>query len=295
MKPSVLAAVKGMTYKYSSIQPFEFDADFATFLTKTGLPDGSTAESIYVLAICAPIVNHDAEGKSEIFGIKPNIETKITVSGKHDPADGGTPKDVATKIIRLRDMANVGKTWIYELVSCHQIKKLSESNIENYFKVYDMTIVPRRMLNTLDYLSAALPPLLSMLPPELKVRDFIRYHTAATSTPQLVLRWWESIPPEFKAKFVGLEAIIKTAVGEPSDKKYAQQISSKAIVHTYVFLDVNDMLPKNWYQGKRAIGMTPAMTLKQLSAIYKRLGELTSSLTSVAGSTDIPSLAANFS
>lgn len=144
------------------------------------------------------------------------------------------------------------------LVSCGQIVTLTDMNIENLYKSYKANVAGARVNEVIKFLSSADVYLFGLPGVENYVRstDWGRYHSNASSTPALAMRFFEEVPAAFLTRAVkralGYNAVV-AAYENMADKALSDRIPAIAIQYTYLWLEANEALPRNWFQGNKAI------------------------------------------
>jgi len=184
-----------------------------------------------------------------------------------------------------------------ELVSCEQTAHLEQENLTNYYASCGIQGLSTNWIEKVLPYCAGRSARLS----ESKGFDqlvaqhkFVEYHTTYASTPQLCRKWWNETPLTMRIAF-GFrnddEECILRAAATPWVKNLADAVPVKAVVHTYVYLDSVGQLPRNWYQGNRAISASSGPLVKRLTGIYKIMAGLIANLGETEGIKSIEELA----
>jgi len=297
MADQKLQALKGLAAsapKSSAINPapWELPEKYTDFLNKAGLTDGLVAQVMYGTSIAATKVAHTMD--AVVFEKKGEVKMDIFEAKGSEDKVLDTPEKKATfrNIVAIQQAA-IG--WLVDLSACHQVKALSESNVENYFKMLNQPVPASRVLKVVDHLSRACPRLITAIPDESRDSKFITYHTTVASGLGLVRRYLNSLPPVVLALWT--QAEIKTVTDylqNPSDIKLASRIPPNLVVHSYIFHDLSGTLPSKWFMGIKEVNVTSVPKINRIRAFYKKMMSLSSAVTDIEGATTMDELAVAF-
>jgi len=179
-------------------------------------------------------------------------------------------------------------TYLTDLVAAYQVKGLTAANIENYFKMKNSPRVQgRRLLPFIQTASSLLPNFMrdAALRVTVGESDWIKYHTAATSTPHLVLKVMELVNNKLPNLFSNTtRRLVTDAVAEIWAKDRADMIPKRAVAIAYIFLEEFEMLPEKWYQGTKAIeemSITFRTDMENIAKGFKKLDKTTIDLAKI--------------
>jgi len=159
---------------------------------------------------------------------------------------------------------------LYELVACYQVKSLSADNISNYFKSVGFDrINATNVLKVVSYASTCFPEVMRNPDYQAKLSksDYVRYHTAYSSTPSLVLKVIDAVGENALGLF-GREVVdlVKAAIMNPSDIELNAKIPKTVTAFTRLYLSKYGILPNNWYQGEKCFNDAAPTLIKKWSA-----------------------------
>nr|UNI74180.1 MAG: hypothetical protein [brine shrimp yue-like virus 6] len=207
-----------------------------------------------------------------------------------EDALGAVPNDAKGQWFKTTVMSlRRAKTWVIELSACHQIKVLKASNIENYFRsLYDTPCSAGTVLNVVKAVAARFDPI--MKDPRLRKyvnnSAFIDYHTTAASSARLIKRFIEENPvllPYFLKE--GEQEFIEEALKYSWSVELQQQIPIELIAVAKAYLQANDIIINNWYQGNKATNAVPAVRYNQWVKFFKKWVSLNSNDSAIEKST----------
>lgn len=183
---------------------------------------------------------------------------------------------IKSHLNKLRDGFTAAVPYLLDLSACHQIRELNAGNLAGYFAGINLhQIVGNLIARSLNYFSSKLPMIMKDAELRSIIPDliFIKYHTSFASTPQLVKKMFDSVP-ELTASYVSEEtkSLVNIAIENHWDLQAVYKIPLNVVMMTYCFLDVNDALPDNWYQGRRAFESIGSG--QKWKAIFRRIKSL---------------------
>lgn len=166
-----------------------------------------------------------------------------------------------------------------ELLMCHQVSRLNTENIDNYFQSKENpTIKSRTVLKMLDSSYRLFPQMTadSQSKQLIGTAPFLKYHTSASSTPLLILKAHSDLGDIGDTVFsqAGLDAA-RAARDDLHDLSLSNQIPSRDIAVAHAYLAANEILPSNWYQGKRAVDASAPSAYNSWKIFFKRHSDLT--------------------
>jgi hypothetical protein len=177
---------------------------------------------------------------------------------------------------------NSSKMRFIELIMCYQVKPLTVENIESYYQSCGTQMACAQIHKFLDSIAGLIPKLVA--DPDLieRIKDskYLQYHTSLFSSPGLVERAIDSVPAiaveamlggvmdEKKLdtpKLTDLRTRVAASKAEPYNPVHLSIFSVRELAVTYVILDSFGMLPRNWWQGKKAYGTVDPSSISQWS------------------------------
>jgi hypothetical protein len=199
--------------------------------------------------------------------------------------------------IRLNIESGAAMEALLDLVACEQIRPLSEKNIENFFKMKSLPDAPARAGSFVRFWASQAPRITQeesfMLRAE--VSEFVRYHTGASTTADLMSIAIET--PPFPGYFTAVEiAAVERAKQNRHELTIARRIPQFAIVKARIWLVLLERHPDIWHMGKKAEEKFPAMHYKLMQEHLKEMFKCTKRIHAPAdGATaDLPTLVDGF-
>jgi hypothetical protein len=172
------------------------------------------------------------------------------------------------------------RIWLFELVACWQVRELTASNIQNYFKGKISLAVPGQSVRQIvNYASGKFPNV--MQNDHLRVRlsniKFISYHTNFSATPALCDRMVTALGPYSKVLLGDANLkLIGDALQNKHDPSLTYLIPTEVVAMTYAFLQSLRILPENWYMGQKAVAEIAPGKFNGWRSFFTRYNELVS-------------------
>lgn len=207
------------------------------------------------------------------------------------PAAGLTDSVVTLTPSAIEAVTEQGSVWVVDLVACHQVSSLNESNVTNYFTSKGSDTIPWKVLDVVGYLASVLPKFAELdgFDAILRRSTFVGYHTSASSSASLVMRANDAAP--FSGVFTEDElSAAQDSLDEFHSIGTAQLIPSRALVMTSIILQCLDVLPANWYMGKKAVAAYSPVKYAKLMALMKKAIKLSTSIEEIEEASDILTL-----
>jgi len=219
------------------------------------------------------------------------VGTSANVAAIEDNANGNFLRQVIASV-------DAARTWLEDISAAEQTRKLTPKNIEGYFMSKGNTkIVGREMTMVVDLFARGLPRLMADIGGRAILMndagDWIKYHTSATSTANLVHRSKEAIIAAFPNMFTGATiGAIDAAHAATWDKGLADDIPKMAVAVSYIWLKAAKQLPDDWFQGEKAYGSMNAAIAKSFANLFRRYLAIVSDETAINALVNVGALAA---
>jgi len=220
-----------------------------------------------------------------------SILRAANVNFPNPPGNAVPDSQVVTLQATIDSVTDQGSVWFVDLVSCHQVSALSESNVTNYFASKGADVMPWKILDVIGYLSSIVPKFaeLDEFNGILDRSTFVAYHTSASSSASLLMRAVEAAP------FDGIFTDEEIAAADDSITNFhsigaAQRIPSRALVMTSVILQSLDVLPSNWYMGKKAVSAYSPAKYATLISIMKKAIRIATNIDNLDSASDLQTI-----
>lgn len=204
--------------------------------------------------------------------------------------------DRADFLRNVRGAEDAAAAWLRDLVMCHQVSALNDNNVRNYFMALNGTQVNGRdVLMILEVAKNIIPKLVDLE----GIRDaatnieFIAYHISYASTQGLVKRMLEDLHG-FLPVDDATQDLVDFACANFWDREAINAIPKRAVAMAHAYLSVMDMLPGNWYQGRKAVqAISPILYARwvQVFKAYRRVKTESGGLDAAATDAEILRLA----
>lgn len=104
---------------------------------------------------------------------------------------------------------------------------------------------------------------------------FLKYHTAASSTPSLVMKAFEDLGQLGQSVFTtdGIAAA-RDAQAHLHDLALSNLIPLRDITMAHAYLSAVEVLPNNWYQGKKAVDSQPPSMYRAWKVFFTKYSAL---------------------
>lgn len=265
-------------------------------------------------AVYAAMLVVFSEVPNTSFVRQANLFTEATLTAMVTPplaADGTQPPDVEEPFVvadfgaipdgpvkawgfMMIQALNGAKRWLFELTAAQQVRRLNASNISNYFMGYNGTVVK----------GADIIPILDMAKNQferimadpfyrgiISDNNWMRYHTAASSTPALIRRAiadtsglveWDPV----------LIARVDDAFDRFWDKTVVDGLPRSLLAFTHAYLKAMKQLPDDWKQGEAAVVTGGAINYALWVKLIKKFAEIKKDSAAISEAEDLPALLA---
>lgn len=170
---------------------------------------------------------------------------------------------------------SVCSKWVIDLTACHQVGKLNTSNVRNYFKgVGGDSPSADDTVAFLEYSKSRLPFIMANNDLRARVSDiaFTKYHTNASTTPELASRMASLIPEDHIHILSHDErAAITASLAARWNQSLADAIPDRVKALIRVFMDANEVEIGAYYQGTKSLSRMPASFAKAATAYFKAI------------------------
>lgn len=188
------------------------------------------------------------------------------------------------------DAKKYALSYFIDLTGCHQVRALAERNIAGYFMSMGNTeIAGSKVLKVISALSDALPCFTSskVYREHVKANVFLGYHTNASSTPALVIRFFGEEKDLAVAMIPARERkVVREAALAPHDLKLSKRISPRTIVIAGVYLQSVSACPSGWKQFESAKSAVSASFVAALQVLFASLSKIREKEVDFAGASD---------
>lgn len=200
-----------------------------------------------------------------------------------------------TEFLRLCVVARVqAEAWVVDLVACYKVSPLADRNIRSYFMGRDSTSIDGgKVAKLLTFAYRSFPNFVSneTLRNALVTDTFVKYHTAASSTPQLLQKVVNELAGDAPAFFTqGERDAIHAAFTNVTDLQLTRNISERAIVIAGAYLEANSFNFGTWYQLARARQNSPSALYDVSRSFFLKRKALVSSMREVEAAGDLEEL-----
>lgn len=238
---------------------------YGDFLKETGQTDSVESRVVFLMSM----VLYAAKDGT-------NIDVKNISVGKDVAFMTGTDHDSTE--FQLKNGLNAAKQFVLDLVACYQVRDLKISNVVNYFKMAGMPSITGSFVHpVIVWFKDEVPSFLDNKAFPKSDNPFIKYHTNYATTGTLVKRVIESLGDQagnfFKDSTIDA---VNAACENLSDAELNDSIPLDAVALTATYLEVNGVLPENWYQGNKAVAAMPISKLNAWKGIFKKYKEIAS-------------------
>lgn len=253
--------------------PFPVGKDLSTMVRQFRLDyDVSGAVVCAMMLACRQIDPERVRGQDP----EPDNYTVETV-GEDGTTSTQTNPDAVRELARADFLRNVkgseesAMAWLRDLVMCHQVSPLNESNAHNYFLALNGTEVNGRdVIMVLEVAKNLLEKLVDLE----DIRDaatnieFIAYHISYASTQGLVKRMLDDLKG-FLPVSDNTIGLVEHACMNFWDREAINAIPTRVVAMTHAYLSVMDMLPSNWYQGRKAVQATSPILYARWTQVFR--------------------------
>jgi len=190
-----------------------------------------------------------------------------------DPTTYDTSEE-CTWLQRVASAESKAVEYIVVLCAAYQVKPLKASNITSYFQSVNTVVAAKKILEVVSAIAGALPKICGSTI-DLGNSDWIKYHTAACSLPNLSKKLLNIMGvhaclliPESQIK------LINEAFEHPYDKSLSDKIDRRIIPVIAGALSGLKCLPDRWFQHNKIKGEMPSYQYSNYFAIGKKYAEL---------------------
>lgn len=181
------------------------------------------------------------------------------------------------------------KQWFLVLVACHQVRALTDQNMEAFFQMNNTREQGiAKFLKTLQYCSnnQALFANNPALRVKFETNRFFEYHTSATTTPALITRAINScpIPNVFTAAELNAVAAAKAS---SHDIMLSRAIPENALFKARAILEALKISPPKWYMGQTAYENGNPLAYAALVKVIEKAGSLSTGV-AITDATTMP-------
>jgi hypothetical protein len=158
-----------------------------------------------------------------------------------------------------------------QVVGAHQSKRLNADNVASFFASKDMDLRPSNFL--MRVLTVCANTMGKILDSDMIVylseeSAWIMYHTTTFSAAKLALKLYDAYP-DLAPSIFSLSRNSMEAISLLShDMRASSLVSDSGKVALYAFLEANEALPRNWYQGRKAWDSAPILTRNKWTAFF---------------------------
>lgn len=187
----------------------------------------------------------------------------------------------AADLLKYRKMigdnieSGAGRTALLDLIGCQQVKTLDADNLDNYFKSFRCTTAPSKALAFVTYWAAVSPALYDQEGFQVRIASslFVKYHTNATTTPDLCKMALNCAP--YEGFFTEDEtARVNAAYEDMTSIELSRLIPDTAILKADIWLELMDRAPPKWYMRDKALKRFPALHYSLVKGALKRAREI---------------------
>lgn len=207
---------------------------------------------------------------------EPNELTVETV-GDDGVATPQTNPDAIRELARADFLRNVkgsegpAMAWLRDLVMCHQVSPLNEGNARNYFLALNGTEVNGRdVIMVLEVAKNLVERLVDL--EEIRAAatnlEFIAYHISYASTQGLVKQMLDDLQGFLPVSDTTIRTVEEACLNF-WDREAVNAIPKKVVAMTHAYLTVMDMLPPNWYQGRKAVQSTSPILYARWIQVFR--------------------------
>jgi len=172
--------------------------------------------------------------------------------------------------------------WYILLVACHQVRAMTDGNIEKFSQYANTDTLPSRVTKYLDYFASTQPILSEM--PQVRARfedsRFFQYHTTECQTAGLCKKAQDNDPG------VGLFSdaeirTIKEAHDATKSIRTARLIQDTTMIKAHCMLTVLGSRPDKWYMCNKVIEDAPAGTTTAMIKVLRKAYEIATDTSAV--------------
>lgn len=276
-RDAVITAALALSRNLPLRQPFIIRFRYNDFLQSNNMQHNATAAVIYGLCVSATSDFHKPSPAAEgainnwCIGISTNnVIANIPFNQPYPP--GATDLEYTFDVFNtVKECIAKATKWLVELVAAEQSGSLRERNYESYFKMSQGEVAVGKIILVVKWVAATTPKLMENedLQEEAANVPWLKYHTAAASTPQLVQKFMNETG-ELHTFSDDVRNTVREAVENFWLLEPTYRIPQNIVAHTYVYLESTNQLPDNWYQGIRAINNMAGYMRTRYRTIYKR-------------------------
>lgn len=190
--------------------------------------------------------------------------------------------------------------YLRDLVACHQVSRLKPIGISSYFASYgSLKVLARAIIDFLDTVVGEFEQLARMNADEvangnpslLSDNMFIRYHTVASSTPEVMQRVRGDLGNLATVLFTTEEDdAIDEAIKDRTKLSLTYAISDRALVIAGAYLKSVSAYPDEWVQGNRAKERFAPITRKVYEKFFQRMVAITGGSSAMDGAETLEAL-----
>lgn len=287
-------------------QPYIFDFDFPAFLSKNGLASNASGAIIYCFFIILVKVfdfkfvagtEKEPGATVKVKGNEKKDFVKFTpgwngdTSGSLDPKYDD-PEITAEYYTWVQIELSKATQQLIELVSAQQVGSLNEKNVTSYFKMAGMEIPVPSIMKVVEFASKGVQKFINekAVQDQVKVVPWMKYHTAAASTQDLVHKFYQETKNLLTWE-EGTIGVIQAAVNNPWDRAFIDNIPQRVVGLCWCYLKATDSYPQNtWYQGDKAANNLSTFDRVRYTAAFKKYANLMAKTDVVDATVDIASL-----
>jgi len=229
-----------------------------------------------------------------------NSVTQLTAAQQAQGQPNVAALQAAADLLKYKKMiadnleSGAARTALLDLVGCQQVKSLETDNLDNYFKSFRCTTAPSKAVAFVTYWGAVSPNLYDQedFQPRIASSLFVKYHTNATTTPDLCKMALDCAP---YADFftTGETEAINAAYEDMTSMPLSRAIPDTAILKADIWLELMDRAPPKWYMRDKALKRFPALHYSLIKGALKRAREIIKEEKGVADNANMASVQQN--
>jgi len=172
--------------------------------------------------------------------------------------------------------------WYILLVACHQVRAMTDSNIEKFAQYAKTKDLPDKVITYLHYF-ASTQPILSEIPAvRARFQDsrFFQYHTTECQTAALCKKAQDNDPGVGLFSKAEIQTI-KDAHDATKSIRNARLIQDTTMIKAHCMLTVLQRRPEKWYMCNKVIEDAPAGTTTAMIKILKKAYDIATDTSAV--------------
>lgn len=117
-----------------------------------------TCFPLFLVCICYVVTMWSQSGLSTSAKLTANPLSNDSKAKLNDKINATFTKSMFDTAILHADK------WVFELIACHQVKKLTYANVYSYFEFMDIHVIPTKWNELFDYCACNLPSMAATFP-----------------------------------------------------------------------------------------------------------------------------------